>query len=79
MWTVCPTELSSESVVYSFGVGDNLAWECALIERFGLQVLAFDPTPARLMFAVTDDCPGTSVPVSGGDVTLVAGSKAVTV
>ena len=47
--------------------------------RITVPSTVFDPTPARLMFAVTDDCPGTSVPVSGGDVTLVAGSKAVTV
>ena len=57
MWTVCPTELSSESVVYSFGVGDNLAWECALIERFGLQVLAFDPTPASVAWAAKQSLP----------------------
>jgi FkbM family methyltransferase len=33
-------------VVYSVGVGDNVSWDLALIERFGVTVHAFDPTPA---------------------------------
>ena len=57
MWTVCPTGLSSKSIVYSFGVGDNLAWESALIEKFGLQVLAFDPTPASVAWAAKQSLP----------------------
>ncbi len=48
VWTVWPEGLSPDSVVYSFGVGDNLAWELALVERFGLTVHAFDPTPASV-------------------------------
>jgi FkbM family methyltransferase len=46
VWTVCPTMLGPDSIVYSFGVGDNIAWELDLIERFGATVHAFDPTPA---------------------------------
>jgi FkbM family methyltransferase len=48
VWTVCPDGLGPDSIVYSFGVGDNIAWELALIERFGLTVHAFDPTPASV-------------------------------
>lgn len=74
MWTVCPTELSSRSVVYSFGVGDNLVWECALIERFGLQVLAFDPTPASVAWAAKQQLPSQlqfhAVGLAGHDGTL---------
>jgi FkbM family methyltransferase len=40
--------LDAASVVYSFGVGDNIAWDLAMIERFGLTVHAFDPTPASV-------------------------------
>jgi FkbM family methyltransferase len=40
--------LSSKSVVYSFGVGDNIAWDLALIERYGATVHAFDPTPVSI-------------------------------
>ncbi len=42
---VCPTGLTSSSVVYSFGVGEDISLDLSLIETFGLQVFAFDPTP----------------------------------
>src|SRR5579872_217296 len=31
VWTVCPDGLGPDSVVYSFGVGDNADWELCLI------------------------------------------------
>lgn len=45
-WVVGSAGLGPESVVWSFGVGDNVAWDLALIARFGCTVHAFDPTPA---------------------------------
>jgi len=45
MWTVDPRPLGADSVVYSVGIGDNIAWDLVLIERFGCTVHAFDPTP----------------------------------
>ena len=48
VWTVCPEGITPDSVVYSFGVGDNVAWDLAMIRRFGVQVHAFDPTPASV-------------------------------
>jgi len=48
VWAFCPDLLGRDSVVYSFGVGDNLAWDAALAERFALTVDAFDPTPASV-------------------------------
>jgi FkbM family methyltransferase len=46
VWAVCPEGLTADSIVYSFGVGDNVAWDLALIDTFRLTVHAFDPTPA---------------------------------
>jgi FkbM family methyltransferase len=57
VWTVCPEELGPESVVYSFGVGDNLAWELALIKQFGMTVHAFDPTPASVAWVAKQELP----------------------
>jgi FkbM family methyltransferase len=48
VWTVCPEGIGPDSVVYSFGVGDNVAWDLAMIRRFGVEVHAFDPTPASV-------------------------------
>ena len=33
------------AVVYSLGIGEDISFDLALIERFGLTVHAFDPTP----------------------------------
>jgi FkbM family methyltransferase len=48
VWAVCPENLTSASVVYSFGVGDNIAWDLAMIDAFGVSVHAFDPTPGSI-------------------------------
>jgi FkbM family methyltransferase len=44
-YAVIPAALSSASIVYSFGVGQDASFDLALIERFGATVHAFDPTP----------------------------------
>jgi FkbM family methyltransferase len=57
VWTVCPDFLAPDSVVYSVGVGDNIAWELALMDRFGLTVHAFDPTPASVAWIAHRELP----------------------
>lgn len=57
VWTVCPDGLDANSIVYSFGVGNNLAWDLAMIERFGLAVHAFDPTPASMAWVEAQKLP----------------------
>lgn len=47
-WAVWPTGIDSRSVVYSFGVGANVAWDLAMIDSFVVTVHAFDPTPASI-------------------------------
>jgi FkbM family methyltransferase len=47
-WFVSPQRLNPTTVVFSFGVGRDISFECALIERFGVMVHAFDPTPLAL-------------------------------
>jgi len=50
-WCVCPDGLSASSVVYSFGVGEDVSFDLELIRRFGLRVHAFDPTPRSIEWA----------------------------
>lgn len=45
-WLYLPDRLDSRSIVYSLGVGDDITFDLALIERHGLDVYAFDPVPA---------------------------------
>jgi FkbM family methyltransferase len=48
VYFVNPNGLTADSIVYSFGVGDNIAFDLALIRRFRARVHAFDPTPRAL-------------------------------
>ncbi len=47
-WCVCPDNLSDSSVVYSFGVGEDISFDLELIRRFQVQLHAFDPTPRSI-------------------------------
>jgi FkbM family methyltransferase len=44
-WAVPLAELNAASTVYSFGVGQDVTFDLALIELVGCEVNAFDPTP----------------------------------
>jgi FkbM family methyltransferase len=46
--TICPTGLSKNDVVYSCGVGTDLTFDRELIDRFAVDVHAFDPTPRSI-------------------------------
>jgi FkbM family methyltransferase len=45
---VCPDGLDANSIVYSFGIGEDISFDLALIKRTGATVHAFDPTPRAL-------------------------------
>lgn len=58
-WTVDPTLLGGESVVYSVGIGQDVSFDVALSERFGCVVHAFDPTPRSLRWVAGQTLPGS--------------------
>ncbi len=47
-WVVCTPFIHADSVVYSFGIGTDVSFDIGFIERFGLKIHAFDPTPASI-------------------------------
>src|SRR5262249_20791052 len=57
VWTFCPEGLGPDTVVYSFCVGTYLPGDLALIERFGVTVHAFDPTPASVDWVARQTLP----------------------
>src|SRR4051794_7732181 len=44
-WRFCPEGLSSQSIVYSGGVGKDISFEHALVAKFGCNIVLFDPSP----------------------------------
>ena len=47
-WRFTAQDLDQNSIIYSLGVGDDIAFDLSIIERFGAEVHAFDPTPASI-------------------------------
>lgn len=54
---VCPEGLGPDSVVYSFGIGEDISFDLGMIERFDVTVHAFDPTPRSLAWVKQQDPP----------------------
>ncbi|MET8327964.1 FkbM family methyltransferase [Streptomyces sp. NPDC005181] len=50
-WWVPTSLITSGSVVYAAGAGEDVTFDLALIERFGCEVWAMDPTPRSIAFA----------------------------
>jgi FkbM family methyltransferase len=44
-WPLVPGNTSERSVIYSFGVGQDISFDLRAIDLFGCPVFAFDPTP----------------------------------
>lgn len=49
-WPVVPSLISDESVIYLVGIGTDVSFDISLIERFGVRVHAFDPTPKSIQY-----------------------------
>ncbi len=47
-WCVATGSLSSNSIVYSIGIGDDITFDLSLIDRYDIQLFAYDPTPESI-------------------------------
>jgi len=56
-WSFTAKGLDQRSIVYSLGVGEDIAFDLAIIERFGIEVHAFDPTPSSIEMLSTANLP----------------------
>lgn len=56
-WKVVTSALTADSVIYSAGVGEDIGFDCGLIERFGMTIHAFDPTPRSIQWLKQQDLP----------------------
>lgn len=49
-WDVVTQSFGRDTIVYSFGIGEDASFDVALIDRFGMDVHAFDPTPKSIVW-----------------------------
>jgi len=56
-WWVNPELLSAQSAVFCVGVGSDVSFDLAMIERFGCTVHAFDPTPKAVAWVTGQTFP----------------------
>lgn len=49
-WVICPDNINSKSLFYSFGAGTNISFDTELAEKFGLKINLFDPTPKSIQY-----------------------------
>ncbi len=47
---LCPDNLNANSIIYSFGLGEDISFDLAVINNFNCQVYGFDPTPKSLQY-----------------------------
>jgi FkbM family methyltransferase len=56
-WDLVTKDLHPGSVIYSFGVGKDVSFDLELIQRFGVTVHAFDPTPGSIIWVEQQSLP----------------------
>lgn len=54
---VNPALLSKQSVVYSFGIGEDISFDRMMIEQHHCQLFAFDPTPKSIQWVKSQQLP----------------------
>uniref|UniRef100_UPI0029300243 FkbM family methyltransferase n=1 Tax=Pedobacter nutrimenti TaxID=1241337 RepID=UPI0029300243 len=54
---VCPTALNEDSVIYSFGIGEDISFDKDMIENHNCYVFGFDPTPKSINWLANQKLP----------------------
>ena len=47
-WKFDERQLTKDSVIYSVGLGEDISWDTALVDKYGCDVWGFDPTPKAI-------------------------------
>lgn len=55
--TICPDGINKDSIVYSFGLGDNISFDLEIIKEYGCRVFGADPTPKSIAFLESQKLP----------------------
>lgn len=57
-WNLPSALIKSDWLVYDFGLGEDISFDIALLERHGCAIHAFDPTPKAIAFVENENLPG---------------------
>jgi FkbM family methyltransferase len=60
-WVIAPKRINSESIIYSFGIGEDASFDVDMIQRFGVKVHAFDPTPKSIEWVHRQNFPANFI------------------
>ena len=56
-WCICPEKITPASVLYSLGVGEDISFDLAMIDKYQVQIYAFDPTPQSVAWIKNQNVP----------------------
>jgi FkbM family methyltransferase len=56
-WSVYAKALNSQSIVYSFGVGEDISFDLDLMRQHNCPIYAFDPTPRSIAWVKSQSLP----------------------
>lgn len=54
---VDPTLIPDQAIVYSFGIGEDISFDKAIISKHGCKVYGFDPTPKSINYVKNNETP----------------------
>jgi len=54
---VCPELLNEKSIIYSFGIGEDISFDKTLINKYNCSVFCFDPTPKSINWMKRQELP----------------------
>jgi FkbM family methyltransferase len=56
-WAICPQNITEDSVIYSFGIGEDISFDLSMINKYGVKIYAFDPTPKSIQWVKSQKIP----------------------
>ena len=56
-WSIYPKGLTENSIIYSFGIGEDINFELSLFKKYGCKIYCFDPTPKSINYIKNQNLP----------------------
>lgn len=56
-WTIASEFINPKSIIYSFGIGEDISFDLSVINIYGVNIFAFDPTPKSLNWLKQQNLP----------------------